>query len=88
MMEPIKVKFWFDYIEDHPNFTGCLLDEVDDVKYWYKKGYLHREDGPAVEPIANAYRAWYLNNTEYSEQEWLIAMRKNKLKKVLKKIEG
>ena len=108
-MEPIKVHFWNTYIFDHPKFTGCLIDAVNDIawfkngkchredgpavelvngsKYWYKHGKRHREDGPAIEHN-NGSKWWWLNGQEYTEQEWLITMRKIKLEKVLKNIEG
>jgi len=85
-MEPIKVKYSFEYILEHPNFTGCLIDEDND-KHWFKNGKLHREDGPALE-FANDDKFWYLNGKNYNEQEWLIAMRKIKLEKVLKNIDN
>ena len=49
-MEPIKVHFWNAYIFDHPKFTGCLIDAVNDIA-WFKNGKYHREDGPAVELV-------------------------------------
>jgi len=31
----------------------------------------HREDGPAVK-LANGTKAWYLNNTQYTEDEFIL----------------
>lgn len=28
------------------------------TKWWYKEGYIHREDGPAIE-YANGSKKWY-----------------------------
>jgi hypothetical protein len=40
------------------------------TKRWYnEQGELHREDGPAVESPCG-YKEWYLNDIEYSEQEF------------------
>jgi hypothetical protein len=40
------------------------------TKRWYDEQWeLHREDGPAVES-PDGYKAWYLNDIEYSEQEF------------------
>ena len=110
-MEPIKVQYWHEYIEEHPKFTGCLIDKDNDIawfkngkehredghpaiefangnKAWYKNGECHREDGPAVE-WRNGVKAWYFSGVRYnSEQEWIIALRKIKIEKVLKRIEG
>ena len=107
-MEPIKVQYWHEYIKEHPTFTGCLINKINN-KAWYKNGKRHREDGPAVEwgdvtkawyknekyhredgpavELANGDKYWYLNGKCYSEQEWLIAMRKIKIEKVLNQIE-
>ena len=85
-MKPIKVDYWFNYIRQHPTFTGCLINKDNNI-YWFKNGKNHREDGPAMEYV-NGSKWWWLNNEEYSEQEWLIAARKFKLEKVLKNING
>ena len=109
-MESIKVESWSAYIEKHPNFTGCLMNEENNIywfqngeyhredgpaceysngnKVWCKHGKYHREDGPAIE-WADGSKGWYLNGVPYhSEQDYRIALRKIKLEKVLKKIEG
>jgi len=81
-MKPIKVKYWWVYIVDHPNFTGCLIDRDND-KSWYQNGNRHREDGPAIE-YANGDKEWWFNHKHYNEQEWIIATRKIKLERILK----
>ena len=83
-MEPIKVVSWYDYLRKHPTFTGCLINKDSDIS-WYKDGVVHREDGPACE-WDDGDKWWWLNGQEYSEQDYKIAMRKSKLKKVLKQI--
>ena len=86
-MEAVKVKSWHDYIEEHPTFTGCLIDDVNDIA-WFKNGKIHREDGPAIE-FAGGTKYWFLNGVRYnSEQDYKIAMRKIKLEKILKQIQG
>jgi len=107
-MKPIKVILWSDYLKNHPNLTGCLINQDNNIywfqnglwhredgpalefadgnKVWYKNGVRHREDGPAVE-CSDGYRVWWVNGIRYAtEQEWLVAMRKIKLEKVLKQI--
>jgi len=64
-MEAIKVKYWVDYIKEHPSFTGCLIDKDNDIA-WYKNGKYHREDGPAVE-LVNGSKAWYLKGVRHRE---------------------
>ena len=83
-METIEVHNWTDYIEEHPDFTGCLINKYNN-KIWFKSGKFHREDGPAIE-YSNGSKWWCLNNTYYSEQEYRIAMRKIKLERVLRQI--
>jgi hypothetical protein len=38
-------------------------------RYWYLNGKLHREDGPAVE-YANGMCCWFLNDVEYTEEDF------------------
>ena len=83
-IEALKIESWYDYIINHLKFTGCLIDKYNNIA-WFKNGEFHREDGPAIE-YDNGDKYWYLNDTLYNEQEWLIAMRKIKLERVLKKI--
>ena len=46
------------------------------TKVWRnEKGQKHREDGPAVE-YADGGKDWHLNDIQYTEQEFLIKMRK------------
>ena len=42
---------------------------------WYLNGVPHREDGPAIE-WANGNKWWYLNDKEYSEEEWKVEIQK------------
>jgi len=71
-MEPIEVD------------VRCLRDHWNNI-VWYKNGKWHREDGPAVQ-YSSGIESWYLNNKRYTEQDWLIIMRKIKLERVLAKI--
>ena len=42
------------------------IGKADGNKYWYKKGELHRKDGPAVEH-ANGSKEWYKEGTLHRE---------------------
>ena len=64
-MEPIKVKHWWVYAREHPNFTGCLIDKNNNI-VWYKKGKMHREDGPSIEHT-DGYKVWYKNGKKHRE---------------------
>ena len=64
-MKPIKVKSHYEYLREHPEFTGCLIDQYDG-KYWYKNGEWHREDGPALE-FADGSKAWCKNGEWHRE---------------------
>ena len=85
-MEPIKVKTWHEYKREHPDFTGCLINKYNN-KIWYKNGEKHREDGPAIVYVSGS-KEWWMNGKYYNEQDYKIALRKFKLERVLKKIEG
>ncbi len=55
---------WIDIPE---NFTGVVW--LYENYYWYINGLYHREDGPAVE-LANGDNFWFLNDKQYSQEEW------------------
>ena len=61
---------------------GPAIEWANGNKAWYLNGKLHREDGPACE-WANGYKEWYLNGKRLTEQEWKVAMRDKKIKKLL-----
>ena len=42
---------------------------------WYIDGQRHREDGPAVISKDGVYRAWYLNDKQYSEWDHAKAVK-------------
>jgi hypothetical protein len=44
-----------------PNFTGIFYNLYNGSKSWYLNGYLHREDGPAVEWANDSGKSWFLN---------------------------
>ena len=52
-----------DYKQEQFDHFIHLLDfEYDDgYKEWYKNGYLHREDGPAIEH-PDGRKEWYIND--------------------------
>jgi len=77
--------YWFKNGLRHRE-DGPAVEWADGDKEWYQNGLRHREDGPALE-YASGAKYWYLNDIEYSEQKWIIAMRKIKLEKVLKEID-
>jgi hypothetical protein len=41
-----------------------LIIDYYGTKWWRLNGYLHREDGPAVENN-NGYKAWYINGEKH-----------------------
>jgi len=52
--------------------------ECNIIKEWYIEGKRHRENGPAIESINESCR-WFLDNKEYSKEEYLsIVNLKNK----------
>ena len=48
-----------------------IKEYADCGKFWYLNDLLHRKDGPAVEGC-DGYKAWYLNNQEYTEEEYVM----------------
>ena len=57
---------------------------IEDIygKYWYINGKLHREDGPAIEWI-NGIKYWYLNDINYTEDQYQHEIAKIKLKRLI-----
>jgi hypothetical protein len=51
-------------------------------KAWYINGKRHRTDGPAVE-YSDGDNFWYLNDIEYSEEEFHQEIIKLKLKRLI-----
>ena len=83
-MEPIKVNLWTDYLKQHPNFTGCLINRCNDIAR-FKDSVLHNENGPAVEYNDNTTKFWFLNGVPYDPQHYKIEVRKIKLERILTK---
>jgi len=79
-------KAWYQNGKRHREDGHPAVENADGTKLWYKNGERHREDGPACE-FASGDKWWFLNGNYYNEQEWIIAMRKIKLEKVLKEID-
>lgn len=42
----------------------------DGSTYWRLNGLYHRTDGPAIESVGG-YKAWYLNGTQMTEEEYM-----------------
>ena len=58
--------FYWIYIENHPKFTGCVVDARGNRAY-YLNGQYHREDGlPAIE-FADGSKAYCLNGKWHRE---------------------
>jgi hypothetical protein len=63
-----------------PNFTG-IARLPSGSTYWYSEGYLHREDGPAIEyPYGGK---WYLNGKEYTQEQHAFYVDLLKLKSII-----
>jgi len=77
-------KEWYVNGQRHRE-DGPAIEWSHGRKEWYVNGQRHREDGPAVECInGDDYKWWYLNNVEYTEQEYKRKTRSRKLSKLLK----
>ena len=45
-----------------------------DATYYMKGALFHREDGPAIKFRHSETELWYLDNVQYTEEEWKIEM--------------
>jgi hypothetical protein len=76
----------FNSEEKRQNFTGRIYYHDNNVEVYFKKGKIHREDGPAIvrsrkdfEPEPSKTSFYYLNDVEYrSEAEWKEVVEINK----------
>jgi hypothetical protein len=60
-------KYWYLGGKLHRE-DGPAVECANGDKYWFLDDKLHREDGPAIEYAS--YKLWYLNSTNYTEQEF------------------
>ena len=52
-------------------FTGRKVWEGSKIIYYYRKGFYHREDGPAIiYPGGSTY--YYLNGKQMTDQEYVL----------------
>jgi hypothetical protein len=60
-------KYWWLNGKLHRE-DGPAVEHGNGMLSWWLNGELHREDGPAI--ISPFVKNWFLNNIEYSEDEW------------------
>jgi len=63
--------------------SKLTINKFGDKEWVLPNSSLHREDGPAVER-SDGYRAWYMNNVNYTERQYKYEMRSRKLTELLK----
>ena len=63
--------------------SKLTIDKLGNKIWKLPSGRYHREDGPAIDN-GDDYKWWYLNNVEYTEQEYKRKTRSRKLSKLLK----
>ena len=62
--------------------NGPAFKGDDGTKFWFINGKFHREDGPAVEWY-NGCKEWWLDSRgPYSEEEYIVELRKIKLQRI------
>ena len=49
--------------------NGLIIGSNGD-RFWYLNDQLHRDDGPAVEYMHNAYKAWYQESKDAFHKKW------------------
>lgn len=78
--------FWYKDGLIHKDSEPAII-HVDGDTRWYINGKKHREDGPAIErgKISKSNRAnrWFLEDIEYTEEEFNIFLEKKKLNESL-----
>jgi len=82
-MKSITLKYIHCYIYKIFNRVSKLTIDERGTKWWQLPNcYLDREDGPATE-WNDGFKSWFLNDVEYTEQEYKYEMRSRNLKKLL-----
>ena len=76
-------KEWWKEGKQHRE-NGPAVEMADGSKYWIKEDELHREDGPAIE-YADGKKEYWLNGMEYKEEQYYEKIKKQELKKNVKK---
>ena len=60
---------WFQNGRRH-RVDGPAIERANGNREWFQNGRRHREDGPAIERARSGRCKWYLNNKEYTEQDF------------------
>lgn len=67
--------------------NGPAWIQKSGYQYWFQRGKLHREDGPAIE-YANGEHSYYLNDVYYTKRKWEVVRQQwifdNNIKKLTK----
>jgi hypothetical protein len=51
------------------HYDGTYINDIGSLFWYNEAGERHREDGPAI-IFAGGTSCWYLNDTEYTYNEW------------------
>ena len=57
------------YGENHTNKLPYIYYS-NGSKFWYKKGKLHRDDGPAIIYNSSGTKDWYYEGVYMTEKQW------------------
>ncbi len=68
---------WLDLTGENYSEEYVYLEFSSGAKFWYKKGKLHRLDGPAC-IYADGARSFYIEDNYYYESEYWEAVNKTK----------
>jgi hypothetical protein len=89
-----KEEWYFDgkqHRDNKPAEKGYLNNGLLFDEYWFQNGKMHREDGPAKIICWNSVNFkgvennhYYLNGNKYSKEDFLVRIRRGKLKRLSK----
>lgn len=76
--------FWYENGKLHKEGEPAVI-HTDGSTRWYVNGKKHRDDGPAIERgnMSNRSNRWFLDDVEYTEEEFKIYLVKKKLNEAL-----
>lgn len=62
---------WYDQaMLELSNSDEQVVFRKNNIEYWFFKGKLHREDGPAVINMETGEKHWALEDKQYTEEEF------------------
>ncbi len=67
--------FYYNEKGQPHRIDGPAVEYSHGTKHWYINNKKHREDGPAIIYVNGFKEEWYLDNKEYTEEDFLYLLK-------------